>query len=116
MLDLLLALLLASLVLGLVLVVMRMQTAHGVCVVVLGDFGRSPRMQYHALSLAAVFPRVDVVAYQGWLTRSLYYSATITNRYDSVCGCSFEHEDSPAAHSDAASSTSVFVCTSSARH
>ena len=35
-------------------------------VVVLGDFGRSPRMQYHALSLAdqAGF-EVDVVAYEG---------------------------------------------------
>ncbi|CAF2115017.1 unnamed protein product [Brassica napus] len=36
------------------------------CVVVLGDLGRSPRMQYHALSLArqASF-QVDIVAYGG---------------------------------------------------
>lgn len=33
-------------------------------VVVLGDWGRSPRMQYHALSLAATRP-VHVVAYAG---------------------------------------------------
>jgi len=37
-----------------------------VCVVVLGDIGRSPRMQYHALSLAdAALLRVDIVAYGG---------------------------------------------------
>ncbi|KAJ4837271.1 hypothetical protein Tsubulata_017328 [Turnera subulata] len=36
------------------------------CVVVLGDFGRSPRMQYHALSLSRQASlQVDVVAYGG---------------------------------------------------
>ncbi|XP_062169900.1 UDP-glycosyltransferase TURAN isoform X1 [Alnus glutinosa] len=36
------------------------------CVVVLGDLGRSPRMQYHALSLARqVSLEVDIVAYGG---------------------------------------------------
>ncbi|KAK1588231.1 hypothetical protein Q3G72_021167 [Acer saccharum] len=36
------------------------------CVVVLGDIGRSPRMQYHALSLARQMSlEVDVVAYGG---------------------------------------------------
>ncbi len=35
------------------------------CVLVLGDFGRSPRMQYHTLSLAQTLPRVDVLAYCG---------------------------------------------------
>ncbi|BFG28870.1 hypothetical protein CerSpe_151450 [Prunus speciosa] len=36
------------------------------CVVVLGDIGRSPRMQYHALSLARqVSLEVDIVAYGG---------------------------------------------------
>ena len=34
-------------------------------VVVLGDFGRSPRMQYHALALAESEIEVDVVAYDG---------------------------------------------------
>ena len=33
--------------------------------VVLGDFGRSPRMQYHALALAKSGINVDVVAYDG---------------------------------------------------
>ncbi|XP_047957226.1 UDP-glycosyltransferase TURAN [Salvia hispanica] len=37
-----------------------------VCVVVLGDIGRSPRMQYHALSLARqALLDVDIVAYGG---------------------------------------------------
>ncbi|XP_035215883.1 chitobiosyldiphosphodolichol beta-mannosyltransferase-like isoform X2 [Stegodyphus dumicola] len=36
-----------------------------VSVVVLGDFGRSPRMQYHTLSLSKNNFRVDVVAYKG---------------------------------------------------
>ncbi|XP_022750918.1 UDP-glycosyltransferase TURAN isoform X3 [Durio zibethinus] len=36
------------------------------CVVVLGDLGRSPRMQYHALSLARQASlKVDIVAYGG---------------------------------------------------
>ncbi|XP_061340419.1 UDP-glycosyltransferase TURAN-like, partial [Gastrolobium bilobum] len=36
------------------------------CVVVLGDIGRSPRMQYHALSLAKQASlKVDIVAYGG---------------------------------------------------
>lgn len=36
-----------------------------VCVVVVGDIGRSPRMQYHALSLAKEGFDVDVVGYGG---------------------------------------------------
>ena len=36
-----------------------------ICVLVLGDFGRSPRMQYHALSLAKEGYSVDVVVYGG---------------------------------------------------
>ncbi|KAI9565178.1 hypothetical protein GHT06_008955 [Daphnia sinensis] len=35
------------------------------CVVVLGDVGRSPRMQYHALSLAKEEYDVDIVGYSG---------------------------------------------------
>ncbi|CAH0546908.1 unnamed protein product [Brassicogethes aeneus] len=34
-----------------------------VCVVVLGDIGRSPRMQYHSLSLAKMGHKVDVLGY-----------------------------------------------------
>ncbi|XP_065162477.1 chitobiosyldiphosphodolichol beta-mannosyltransferase [Atheta coriaria] len=36
-----------------------------VCVVVLGDIGRSPRMQYHSISLAESGHKVDIVGYRG---------------------------------------------------
>lgn len=35
------------------------------CVVVLGDIGRSPRMQYHALSLLKEGYHVDMIGYSG---------------------------------------------------
>ena len=41
------------------------KTKKHVCVVVLGDIGRSPRMQYHSLSLAKQGWRVDIVGYGG---------------------------------------------------
>ncbi|XP_054923879.2 chitobiosyldiphosphodolichol beta-mannosyltransferase [Dermacentor andersoni] len=41
------------------------QRRRRVAVVVLGDFGHSPRMNYHALSLAKERLEVDVVAYRG---------------------------------------------------
>ncbi|KAG5885466.1 hypothetical protein JTB14_037046 [Gonioctena quinquepunctata] len=34
-----------------------------ICVVVLGDIGRSPRTQYHALSLAEMGHKVDIIGY-----------------------------------------------------
>lgn len=34
-----------------------------VCVIVLGDIGRNPRMQYHSLSLAKAGYKVDIVGY-----------------------------------------------------
>lgn len=34
-------------------------------VLVLGDIGRSPRMQYHAMSIAKHGGRVDVIGYRG---------------------------------------------------
>lgn len=39
------------------------RTKPNVCVVVLGDIGRSPRMQYHAQSLLREGYNVDVVGY-----------------------------------------------------
>lgn len=36
-----------------------------ICVLVLGDIGRSPRMQYHSLSLAKAGFKVDLVGYAG---------------------------------------------------
>lgn len=35
------------------------------CIVVLGDIGRSPRMQYHALSLVKEGFQVDIVGHGG---------------------------------------------------
>lgn len=40
-----------------------MEDDRGVCVVVLGDIGRSPRMQYHAISLARHGYKVDMIGY-----------------------------------------------------
>ncbi len=37
-------------------------------VLVLGDIGRSPRMQYHALSVAKCGAHVDLIGYKGMLT------------------------------------------------
>ena len=37
------------------------------CIIVIGDIGRSPRMQYHALSLAKTGFDVDIVGYGGEL-------------------------------------------------
>ena len=36
-----------------------------ICVLVLGDIGRSPRMQYHALSCVKAGFRVDMVGFRG---------------------------------------------------
>src|SRR5262245_39399783 len=36
-----------------------------VTIVVLGDIGRSPRMQYHALAFASSLAEVDLVGYAG---------------------------------------------------
>lgn len=38
-------------------------SSKNVCIVVLGDIGRSPRMQYHALSLAEQGHKVDIIGY-----------------------------------------------------
>jgi beta-1,4-mannosyltransferase len=43
----------------------NMTKSTSVQVVVLGDIGRSPRMQYHALSLAKHGARVDVIGFKG---------------------------------------------------
>lgn len=36
-----------------------------ICILVLGDIGRSPRMQYHALSFAKAGYQVDLVGFGG---------------------------------------------------
>ena len=48
------------------------------CVVVLGDIGHSPRMQYHALSLVKTGYNVDVVGYSGSTPQSdLLFSSRV---------------------------------------
>lgn len=44
---------------------LRFSPSDSMLVLVLGDFGRSPRMQYHTLSIANTGRRVDVIAYSG---------------------------------------------------
>lgn len=39
-------------------------------ILVLGDIGRSPRMQYHALSIAKYGGQVDIIGYHGELRRA----------------------------------------------
>lgn len=45
-------------------------------VLVLGDIGRSPRMQYHAMSIAKHGGRVDMIGYQGMQPNPRNLSAT----------------------------------------
>ena len=62
-------------------------TKRRTALVVLGDFGRSPRMQYHALSLARDADRaVDVVCYSGTPPiDALSREDAVTMRYVVVC-------------------------------
>lgn len=43
------------------------KTQVSVQILVLGDIGRSPRMQYHALSIARRGGHVDIIGYNGQL-------------------------------------------------
>ena len=43
----------------------KFKSGNNVCVLVLGDIGRSPRMQYHAISFAREGFTVDVIGYPG---------------------------------------------------
>lgn len=43
----------------------KFKSDRNVCVLVLGDIGRSPRMQYHAISFAREGFTVDVIGYSG---------------------------------------------------
>ncbi|KAK2968724.1 hypothetical protein RJ640_005911, partial [Escallonia rubra] len=83
-----------------------------VAVVVLGDFGRSPRMQYHALSLARqACLEVDIVAYGGSDPHSavlehqsirIHKMVRIVARYDTVA-------DSASKFTEDASSIDAFA-------
>ena len=54
-----------------------------VCILVLGDVGHSPRMQYHALSLAANNFNVDIVGYKGKMIFSVLFM--LFNSIHSIC-------------------------------
>lgn len=45
-------------------------------ILVLGDIGRSPRMQYHALSIAKNGGRVDIIGYHGTSTSRAGHNET----------------------------------------
>ena len=51
-----------------------------ICIVVLGDVGRSPRMQYHALSFVKTGFSVDIVGYGG---TSVFSNVLISEHYSS---------------------------------
>jgi hypothetical protein len=52
----------------------RIEPQISVQVLVLGDIGRSPRMQYHAMSIAKHGGRVDVIGYKGGFDASIFMS------------------------------------------
>lgn len=56
-----------SFILGLLLALWfkRREKTKSVCIVVLGDIGRSPRMQYHAASFTREGYVVEIVGYPG---------------------------------------------------
>lgn len=50
-------------------------------ILVLGDIGRSPRMQYHAISVAKHGRKVDIVAYKGTSAVSALFPSCENGRY-----------------------------------
>ena len=59
----------------------REQTGEGLIqVVVLGDVGRSPRMQYHCLSLVQMNYKVDVIGYGGMETTGINCSLYVAKK------------------------------------
>lgn len=74
----------ASIVLPILLLVVlllpseyREQSAFRSAVLVLGDIGRSPRMQYHALSIAKHGGSVDLIGYNGMSRLTACASSTV---------------------------------------
>ncbi|XP_061191292.1 chitobiosyldiphosphodolichol beta-mannosyltransferase-like isoform X1 [Saccostrea echinata] len=57
---------------------------NSVCIVVLGDIGRSPRMQYHASSFAAEGFSVDIVGYGGSTPHSIIKNSKRITLYELV--------------------------------
>jgi len=57
-------------------------------VVVLGDIGRSPRMQYHALSLAKHGARVDFIGFMGMVAKDAF-----KKRISSILNCPNQNQN-----------------------
>ena len=64
-------------------------------ILVLGDIGRSPRMQYHAISFAKHGRKVDIVAYKGkdQILGALFLTVSLANRMHSVRAETSRHPD-----------------------
>jgi len=60
-----------------------------VCVLVLGDIGRSPRMQYHSLSFAKEGYQVDIVGYRGLLLEHKIMKFLLTSGILEYFHCQF---------------------------
>lgn len=58
----------------------QFKQARTVHIVVLGDIGRSPRMQYHALSIAKHGGRVFLIGYQGGQYVQKFITCSLTCR------------------------------------
>ena len=84
----------------------KQKIARSVQVVVLGDIGRSPRMQYHAISIAKHGGRVQLIGYQGLflLSKLLMLYRLPMFRVRGPSGYSFQSLDH---HCTARSSSSV---------
>lgn len=53
-------------------------TTQTISIVVLGDIGRSPRIQYHALSFAEAGFLVDLIGYAGIICDGVHIRTTLT--------------------------------------
>uniref|UniRef100_A0A8C1KSW4 Chitobiosyldiphosphodolichol beta-mannosyltransferase n=1 Tax=Cyprinus carpio TaxID=7962 RepID=A0A8C1KSW4_CYPCA len=76
----------------------RDELAHlNVCVLVLGDIGRSPRMQYHALSLSRHGYNVTLIGFLGIyiLTHALYLAPLFAFLHDVKCPPTIECKNPP---------------------
>lgn len=61
-------------------------------VLVLGDIGRSPRMQYHALSIAKHGGSVELIGYHGMWMSSLAANSLMLIHHLRVCPVASSHE------------------------
>ena len=65
--------------------IFRLKKANRVCVLVIGDIGRSPRMQNHALSLAKSGHTVDLVGLPGTYIAFRIFSLSCNEVVEMIC-------------------------------